>query len=52
MKALEEATLTKQLGSYSNKSEIRALLARRDLIVKFFEAQGESALYDRAVRGS
>ena len=29
---------------------IRGLLARRDLIVKFFEGKGESALFDRPTR--
>jgi len=49
MKALDEATLVKELKPYVSKEEVKALLARRDLIVKFFEAKGESALYDRPV---
>jgi len=50
MKTLDEATLEKELKPYVNKDEVKGLLARRDLIVKFFEAQGESGLYDRPVR--
>lgn len=50
MKTLDEAQLEKELKPYVNKEEIRGLLARRDLIVKFFEAKGESGLYDRPVR--
>jgi hypothetical protein len=50
MKALDEATLTKEFGKDVSKDEINALLARRDLIVKFFEAKGESALFDRPAR--
>jgi hypothetical protein len=50
MKTLDEATLTKALGRNVNKSEIRGLLARRDLIVKFFEEKGADALYDRPAR--
>jgi hypothetical protein len=50
MKTLDEATLTKEMGKDVNKDEIKAVLARRDLIVKFFEAKGESALFDRPKR--
>ena len=50
MKALDEPTLTKEFGSGVNKNEVRSLLARRDLIVKIFEAKGESALFDRPKR--
>jgi hypothetical protein len=50
MKTLDEATLTKEFGKDVSKDEIRGLLARRDLIVKFFEAKGESALFDRPKR--
>jgi hypothetical protein len=52
MKMLDEATLIKELKPYVSKEEVRALLARRDLIVKFFEAKGENGLYDRPVRQS
>lgn len=50
MKALDEATLTAEIGKDVNKSEIDGLLARRDLIVKIFEGKGESALFDRPKR--
>ncbi|MBZ5635745.1 MAG: hypothetical protein LAO55_21665 [Acidobacteriia bacterium] len=47
LKTLDEATLTKALRPYVSKDEIKGLLARRDLIVKFFDAKGEGALFDR-----
>ena len=50
MKALDAATLKKQLSPYVNSEEIKGLLARRDLIVKFFENKGPGALYDRPKR--
>lgn len=50
MKALNEATLKKELSPYVNGEEIKGLLARRDAIVKFFESKGPSALYDRPKR--
>jgi hypothetical protein len=50
MKALDEATLRKELSPYVSTVEIKGLLARRDLIVKFFEKKGESVLYDRPTR--
>ncbi len=50
MKTLDEATLTKEFGKDVTKNEIQGLLARRDLIVKTFEAKGESALFDRPKR--
>jgi hypothetical protein len=50
LKLLDEPTLTKEFGRNVNKNEVRGLLARRDLIVKFFEAKGESALFDRPHR--
>ena len=50
MKLLDEPMLTKEFGRNVSKDEIRGLLARRDLIVKFFEAKGESALFDRPPR--
>lgn len=51
LKRLDEATLRRELEPYLNKLEIRALLARRDFIVEFFEEkiakEGEEAvLYD------
>jgi hypothetical protein len=42
--------LTKEFGRDVTKEEIQGLLARRDLIVKIFEAKGESALFDRPKR--
>ncbi|MBZ5577440.1 MAG: hypothetical protein LAP40_12840 [Acidobacteriia bacterium] len=50
MKTLDQATLKKELTPYLNGEEIKGLLARRDAIVKFFEAKGESALYNRPPR--
>lgn len=50
MKMLDEATLTKEFGKEVTKSEIQGLLARRDLIVKFFDGKGDSALFDRPKR--
>jgi hypothetical protein len=50
MKALDEATLTKAVARVAGKEEVRGLLARRDLIVKFFEDKGAGALYDRPAR--
>jgi hypothetical protein len=50
MKTLDEATLTKEFGSNVTRDEIRGLVARRDLIVKFFDDKGPSALYDRPSR--
>ena len=47
MKTLDEATLTKEFRRELTKDEIQGLLARRDLIVKLFEAKGDSALFDR-----
>ena len=47
MKTLDEATLERELMPYLNREEIKAVLSRRDVIVKFFESKGESALYDR-----
>lgn len=50
MKTLDEVTLTKEFGRDVSKDEIRGLLARRDLIVKFFDGKGETALFDRPRR--
>jgi hypothetical protein len=50
LKGLDQATLEKELMPYVSKEEIKGLLARRDLIVKFFEKKGESALYNRPKR--
>jgi hypothetical protein len=50
MKTLDKDTLKKEIGAYVAGAEIDALLARRDVLVKFFEAKGESALFDRPKR--
>ena|SRR5579859_4483931 len=50
MKALDEATLQKELAPHVSRDEIRGVLARRDIIVKVFEAKGDSALFDRPAR--
>ncbi|MBZ5579325.1 MAG: hypothetical protein LAP40_22415 [Acidobacteriia bacterium] len=50
MRALDRATLEKELMPYVSREEIKGLLARRDLIVKFFEDKGESAAYTRPAR--
>ncbi len=50
MKALDAAGVQKEMKNYLEKGEIQGLLARRDLIVKFFESKGDSALYDRPSR--
>jgi len=50
MKALDRATLQKEMKNYLSNAEIKGLLARRDLIVKFFEGKGDSVLYDRPAR--
>ena len=50
MKTLDEATLTREFGNNVSKTEVQGLLARRDLIVKLFEAKGDSALFDRPKR--
>ena len=50
MQSLDSSTLERELAPYANKEEIRGLLARRDLIVNFFESKGDAALYDRPQR--
>jgi hypothetical protein len=55
MRKLDQDTLDEQLQPFLTKSEIKALLARRDLIVKFFDnavkEKGEGAvLYDLPAR--
>jgi hypothetical protein len=46
MKALNEAMLQKELKPNVSRDEIRGLLARRDVILKFFDAKGDGALFD------
>jgi hypothetical protein len=48
--ALDRDTLKSELGRYLDDGQIRALLARRDLIVKRLETLGPTALFDRGVR--
>lgn len=55
LRKLDEDTLNEQLRPYLNKTEVKAMLGRRDLIVKFFDdavkAKGEGAvLYDLPAR--
>jgi hypothetical protein len=55
LRKLDENTLNEQLRPYLTKSEVRAMLDRRDVIVKFFEdavkEKGEGAvLYDLPAR--
>lgn len=50
MKTLEKDAVKKELGAFLSGAEIDGLMARRDLLVKFFEAKGESGLFDRPVR--
>lgn len=55
MRKLDEDTLNEQLRPYLTKTEIKAMLARRDKIVKFFEEavtqKGEGAvMYDMPPR--
>lgn len=47
MKQLDNATLTRQMGSYLTSWEIDAILARRDLIVARLEQAGPGALFHR-----
>jgi hypothetical protein len=46
MKGLTYDSLRAELGRYLTEAEMRALLARRDLIVERIEALGPRALYD------
>jgi len=46
MKRLTLEDLKAQLGKYLFDNEIKALLARRDKLVQFFDNAGSSALYD------
>ena len=47
LEALDFATLKKEVGRYLLDAEIRAVLSRRDAIVKHFASRGEAALFDR-----
>ena len=46
LKALDEKSMTAELGKWLIKDEIRAVLARRDLIVSAIEAKGPNVLFD------
>jgi len=50
MKTLDKETLKKELAGLATGADIDGLLGRRDLIVKFFEGKGESAMFDRPKR--
>ena len=47
LKALDRDTLKRELGDYLDDGQIKAILARRDLIVKKLDGLGPSALFDR-----
>ncbi|MFB3902177.1 MAG: hypothetical protein ACE15E_01885 [Acidobacteriota bacterium] len=46
LRVLTSEQLKAELGDYLTKSEIKGLLARRDLLVRHFEALGEACLYN------
>lgn len=50
LKELTDESLTREIGAYVNKMEIKGLLARRDKIVAVFEKKGPSAIYDFPAR--
>lgn len=52
LKDLDNDTLKRELGSYLDNWQIRALLARRDAIVKRIESLGPAALFDREAPGT
>lgn len=47
LKALDRDTLKRELGKYLDDGQIKAILARRDLIVAKIESLGPAALFDR-----
>ena len=47
LKALDFATLKREVGRYLDDADIRNLLSRRDAIVAHFEKLGEGGVYDR-----
>jgi hypothetical protein len=47
MKALDVATLKREVGSFVTDADIRAVLSRRDGIVAHFQKRGEAVFYDR-----
>jgi hypothetical protein len=46
LKALNQETLDRELKGFVRPAEIKGMLARRDLILQFFEKQGQASLYD------
>jgi len=52
LKALDKATLKREMGEFLGEWEINSLLARRDAIVARLESLGASALFDRAIKAS
>jgi hypothetical protein len=51
MRRLNQATLTREIGPWVRPEEITALLARRDLIVRFFEAEIKTRGSDSVLTG-
>lgn len=47
LKQLDRQSLKREIGQYLTDWDIDALLARRDLIVAYFDRAGEGALFDR-----
>jgi hypothetical protein len=47
LKALDRATLKRELGDYLDDGHIKSILARRDLIVKKLEGLGPTVIYDK-----
>ena len=52
LKELNEDTLKREVGDHLDTWQIRALLVRRDLIVKRIESLGPTALFDRSPVGT
>ena len=50
LKTLDRDTLKKEVGRWLDDGQIKALLARRDQIVKKLESLGPSALFEPATR--
>lgn len=50
LKSLDDPQFKKDVGKLISKQELQSMLARRDQIVKLFEAKGEAALFDRPKR--
>jgi len=46
LRTLTREQLNRHLGKYLTKTEIKCLLARRDLLVRHFEQQGEAGLFE------